>query len=286
MNELLKGAYDLHVHAAPDVVERVSNDLEIAKSVVAHGMKGYATKAHYFNTVGRAALVNAMVPGCNAIGGVVLNNAVGGINPYAVEMAARAGTKIVWFPTMDAQNMWDFLKKPNTTLPSGCAYDDDSTVKGITILNDGKLIDSVYDVLDLIAQYDLVLATGHISKYESLALLKEAQRRGVKKMIATHSEFPATFATTDEQKGFIECGAVIEHTYLTIINKQFTIEQLKNDIRAVGAENVILSTDLGQDVNPMPPEGFGDYLNALLASGITREEIETMVVKNPTALVE
>jgi len=286
MNELLKGAYDLHLHAAPDVVKRVSNDLEIARAVVASGMKGYATKAHYFNTVGRAALIRDMVPGCNAIGGLVLNNAVGGLNPTAVEMAARAGTKIIWFPTMDAQNMWDFVASSNSSLPSGCANTDASDVKGITILRDGKLVESVYDILDIIVKYDLVLATGHISKYESLQLLKEAQKRGVKKMIATHSEFPATFATIEEQKEFIKCGAKVEHTYLTIINKQFTIATLKEHIRGVGAENVILSTDLGQYGNPMPPVGFGDYLNSVFASGITEKEIEKMVVKNTAELVE
>lgn len=286
MNELIKNAYDLHVHSAPDVVKRKSDDLEIARDVVASGMKGYVIKSHYFNTAGRAALIKAMVPGCNAIGALVLNNSVGGLNPNAVEMAARAGTKIIWFPTMDAQNMWDFLSKSKAAVPFGSATSDPTKVKGISILKDGTLVPEVYEILDLIAKYDLILATGHISKQESLILLQEAKKRHINRIIVTHVDFPATFTTIEEQKEFIKYGAILEHTYVNIINKDFDMDSLKAHIRGVGAENIILSTDLGQYMNPSPVEGFGSYLESVLLTGISEKEIERMVVKNTSALVE
>lgn len=283
---LLKGAYDLHIHSAPDVVKRKATDVEIARKVVEAGMKGYVIKSHYFNTAGRAAIIREMFPECNAVGAVVLNNSVGGLNPNTVEMAAKAGTKIVWFPTMDAQNMWDFLAESKAPVPFGAASSNPSEVKGIRVLVDGKLAEPVYDILDIICQNDMVLATGHISKHESLALFKEAQRRGIKKMIATHAEFPATYAKIEEQKEYIRCGAVIEHNYLTIINQEFTIERLKEHIKGVGAEHVILSSDLGQYMNPHPTEGFETFLKNVIASGISEEDVRRMTVKNTADLVE
>ena len=57
MIEILKGAYDLHVHSAPDVVKRRFSDIELAHRFVAAGMKGYAIKSHQSSTAGRAALI-------------------------------------------------------------------------------------------------------------------------------------------------------------------------------------------------------------------------------------
>ena len=37
-------------------------------------------------------------------GAIALNRAVGGINPLAVEIAAREGARTVWMPTVDAVN--------------------------------------------------------------------------------------------------------------------------------------------------------------------------------------
>ena len=36
--ELIKGAYDLHVHSAPDVLPRKMNDIEMAKRIPESGM--------------------------------------------------------------------------------------------------------------------------------------------------------------------------------------------------------------------------------------------------------
>jgi hypothetical protein len=286
MRSLLEGAYDLHIHSAPDVVKRRSTDVQIAKRVIEKKMKGYVVKSHYFNTAGRASLIREMFPECHAVGAVVLNNSVGGLNPAAVEMAAATGTKIVWFPTMDAQNMWDFLVRTGAPVPFGSAHKDPSKVTGISILKGSQLVDPVLKILDLIKKHDMVLATGHISIKESLALLGEARQRGLSKLIATHVEFPPTLADIDTQKEYVKCGAKVEHNYLTIINKDYTFADLKEQIRAVGAENVILSSDLGQIVNPEPADGFEVMIKSLLKEGISKAEIHAMIVSNPAALVE
>ena len=100
--ELIKGAYDLHVHSAPDVLPRKMDDIEMAGRIRESGMAGYAIKSHYFCTSERAELINKLYPDCDAVGTITLNSSTGGINPTAVEMAARSGAKLVWFPTCDS----------------------------------------------------------------------------------------------------------------------------------------------------------------------------------------
>lgn len=98
VKELLKGGYDLHVHSAPDCLPRKMDDIDMAERITASTLSGYAIKNHWTSTAGRAKLINRLYPGCDAIGTITLNSAVGGLNPTAVEMAARGGVKLVWFP--------------------------------------------------------------------------------------------------------------------------------------------------------------------------------------------
>ena len=104
VKELLKGGYDLHVHSAPDCLPRKMDDIDMAERITASTLSGYAIKNHWTSTAGRAKLINRLYPGCDAIGTITLNSAVGGLNPTAVEMAARGGVKLVWFPTCDNEH--------------------------------------------------------------------------------------------------------------------------------------------------------------------------------------
>src|SRR5260370_4265589 len=102
--EALKGAYDLQVHVAPDVIGRRIDDIDLAKEFLARGLRGFVLKSHYIPTAERAKVVTKAVPGIAAYGAITLNHAVGGLNPIAVEIAGRSGTKIVWMATVDAAN--------------------------------------------------------------------------------------------------------------------------------------------------------------------------------------
>jgi hypothetical protein len=102
------------VHTGPDVFQRKIDDMDLAERVQKLGMKGFGIKSHYFCTE-RARLVNKIYPDVHAVGAITLNYSVGGMNPLAVELAARDGAKIVWIPTFDALNEREFfLKKPKT----------------------------------------------------------------------------------------------------------------------------------------------------------------------------
>lgn len=292
MKDLIRGAYDLHVHSAPDVLPRKMDDLEMAQRIVDSGMAGYAIKSHYFCTAERAELVNKLFPGCKAIGTVTLNSSIGGINPTAVEMAARAGAKLVWFPTCDSEHELAhvFSGDPNKKLPYWAQIivqlkEDGIKTPTISLIRDGKLIDAAYEVLDVIAKKDIILATAHVSHEEAFALVKAAKERGVKRIVITHVDFPTTFYSIDEQKELAKYGAYMEHCYTTWATGKIDFDTTVAQIKALGAERVILGTDLGQKTAPYPDEGLAEFAGKLYGAGVSEKDIRRMVADNPAALI-
>lgn len=290
--ELLKGAYDLHVHTGPDVMARKLDDLEMGERIQKSGMKGYVIKSHYFCTADRAKLINAIYPGINAVGAISLNNAVGGLNWAAVEMAARAGAKLVWMPTVDASNEQEHFKihKPEK-MPYWAKLQMEMVAQGktqssISLLDNGQLKASVLQILDIIAYYNLILATGHIGKQEVFALVKAAKDRKVKKIIVTHPDFPSTTISKEEQKELSQMGAYMEHCFTTPETGKTTWEAAYEEIKYVGADKCIISTDLGQPQGMYPDEGLQLFATNLVQNGFSAEEIRKMFVTNPTYLVE
>lgn len=292
MKDLVKGAYDLHIHSAPDILPRLMDDIEMAQRIIACDMAGYVIKSHYFCTAERAALINTLFPQCHAVGAITLNSSVGGINPAAVEMAARAGAKMVWFPTSDSRHEQDhvFNGGPGTKMPYWAQIVIQLKEEGISnpvidILENGRLIDAVYEVIDIIAKKDIILATSHISHKEAFALVKAAHERGVKKIIITHVDFPTTFYTVDEQLELAKYGAIMEHCYTTWATGKVQLETALEQIRSLGADRVIISTDLGQKNALYPDEGLAAYAGKLCEHGFAAADIHKMVADNPAALI-
>ena len=291
--EIIKGAYDLHVHSAPDVLPRKMDDIDMADRIKNSGMAGYAIKSHFFCTSERAQLMNKLYPECDFIGTVSLNSYIGGINPAAMEMCARSGVKLVWFPTCDASNemAYVFDGNPNKKLPYWAQIkiemrENKREAPNISLLDsDGRLIPSVYDVLDIIARYNIILATGHVSHEEAFLLVKEAHARGVKNIVITHVDFPSTYYTVEEQKELVKYGAYMEHCYTTWATGKVDFEISAKMIREIGPEHCILGTDLGQKAGVYPDEGMAEWARRLLECGFTADEIRTMMVKNPRILL-
>ena len=294
MKHLIQGAYDLHIHSAPDLLPRKMNDMEMAKRGAEAGMAGFAIKSHFFCTSERAELVNLQgIGSCRAIGAITLNRAVGGINPVAVEMAGRSGAKIVWFPTCDALNerAHVFDGNPNKKLPYWAQILIQMQEAGIapepiSILKDnGRLTDEAIGVIDVIAKHNMILATGHISHEECFELVKVAAERKVERIIVTHVDFPATFYTVEEQKQLAAYGAYMEHCYTTWQTGKVDLAVSIEQIKAMGADRVILATDLGQATGKYPDEGLLEYATELVKAGMSEDDVRKMIVNNPTTLL-
>ena len=250
-------------------------------------------KSHYFPTVERAQVVRAAVPGIRAFGSVSLNHSVGGINPTLVHVAGKAGARVVWMPTVDAENERS-AREPasNGPAPFWAEVQRELLARGvapepITILDaTGRLKRQVVSCLELIAEYDMVLATGHLSGAEISVLVEEAVRLGVRRILVTHALFPAESLSVEEQRRLAAMGAFIEHCYTTFYTGKAPWELLYESIRAVGPERSVISTNLGQKVNPPIAEGFADFAQRLLDAGFSPDEVRTMAVTNPRWLVD
>ena len=99
VNEIVRGSFDLHVHAAPDTQERRMNALETARAAYEGELGGFVLKSHDYPTTPLADALDQMYPGLHVFGSITLNQSIGGINPDAVQVSADLGAKIVWMPT-------------------------------------------------------------------------------------------------------------------------------------------------------------------------------------------
>jgi hypothetical protein len=268
------------------------DDLEMARRVIAAGMKGYALKSHYFCTSERAQIVRTLYPACNAIGTITLNSSVGGINPMAVEMAGRSGARIVWFPTVDSEHEQAHLaSSPAGKLPYWAKIQQQMKAEGvvsptINILDKGKLKREAVDVLDVIARFRMILATSHLSKAETFALVKAARERKVERVVITHVDFPSTFYSVEEQRELVGLGAFVEHCYTTPASGKVIWDVVIGQIREIGPERVVLSTDLGQAAGVFPDEGLDLFARKLLENGFSEADVRTMMARNPASLIE
>ena len=291
-NEVLKGAYDLHVHTAPDVMDRSIDDIDLAKLMKSKGMGGFVIKSHHSTSYGRATLVRKMVPGVNVFGGIALNNPMGGLNPQAVDTAGRMGAKIIWMPTVDADNeKGKFLDTSNKKLPYWANIQRELYNKGmlrdpISVKDEnGKIKNEVDEIIELIVDYNMILATGHLSPKDSIDVIKRAHDKGLKKIIVTHPEFPTTMFTMEQQKDLLKYDVYFERCYTTPATGKVEWDYVLNEVKTTGAKNNILSTDLGQPAALLPPDGYKKFVEFFVENGMSADEIIQMTSKNQEKLL-
>ena len=267
----LRGVIDLHVHSDPDSVPRSIDAVDLARRAKSRGMRALVLKSHWEPTASLAFLVRKAVPGIEIFGGIDLNRSVGGINPTAVErMASIKGGwgRVVWMPTFDAENQVRYSKEDRPFV---------SVAKG------GELLPEVKEVIGIIAKRRLTLETGHSSPAECLALIREARRQGVERIVVTHAMFAPVGMSIPEMQAAAKEGAYLEFVYGALIGagKAFEIGDYAKAIRAVGARSCILSSDLGQAGNPLHPDGLAAFFQALRGAGISQADIDLMSKTNP-----
>ena len=285
---LVHGAVDYHVHIAPDFVARRITDVELAHRCLETGQAGFGLKSHYSSTAERAQVVAAAVPGVVVLGTITLNRSVGGLNPLAVEVAARQGARVVWFPTVSAVNEQHEVLRAGVheNVPVWVAFELSLREAGLTcepvpVLDDrGALLPEAHDVLDVIARNGLVLCTGHLGRNEIFELVDAAEERGIRDIVVTHPEFPSQSISPDDQVELASMGALMERAFTTPHTGKVSWERIFDATRAVGPQRTVWATDLGQNANPPVEDGLALMADAFLAAGFTDEEIRTMAVTN------
>jgi hypothetical protein len=285
--ELLQGAFDTHIHVAPDVVARKIDDISLARRLEELGMAGFVLKSHYGSTAERASVVCAAVPRMEIRGAISLNRAVGGMNPLAVEIAAREGARTVWFPTVDSVNeSHEREAPPGAKVPVWVKLQLELREQGIEVEPvpvvdpSGSLLPRAREVLEMIARHQMVLATGHLGRDEIFAVVDAGLAAGVQNIVITHPEFPSQGLSVEDQCALAERGALLERCFTTPHTGKVSWERWLENIRASGPEHSVLSTDLGQVFNPPVEDGMALMVDRLLAAGFDDEEVQTMAVVN------
>jgi Family of unknown function (DUF6282) len=290
--DLVRGAYDMHVHIAPDTVERRIDDVGLARRCRELGLAGFQLKSHYTSTAERASVVRGVVPEVEVFGAVTLNRAVGGMNPLAVEIAAREGARTVWLPTVDSLNemtgaheLAPGAKPPVWMRLQQELRDQGVEIEPVRVVDDaGVLLPETHAVLDSVARHGMVLATGHLSRDEIFAVVDAAVEAGIATIVITHPEFPAQDIGIEDQVELATKGALLERCFTTPHTGKVTWERMFEAIHAAGPEHSVLSTDLGQVFNPPVEDGLPLMADRLLDAGFDEEDIRTMAVTNTRRL--
>ena len=267
----LTGVIDMHVHAGPDSRPRAMNDWEAVRMAEAAGLRAVLLKNHFTMTPDRAALAAQLVPNLLVFGGVALNRSVGGINPEAVrQMAAFSGQrgKVVWLPTFDSEF---FVTRAGTSGPF------------VPVLEDGRPVAGLIEVFSVVAENDLVLAMGHSSPEEVLALIPFAREQGVENILVTHVF--GQDATRSQIRQMAAVGAIMEMDWLAAYTNPPLLDDYVEVIQSVGAESFIISSDFGQEGNPDHATGMRDFIIALRSREINQEQIDIMAKYNPAKLL-
>lgn len=274
------GAVDLHVHAAPSHFDRKHDAIELAEVMAEAGMGGVVIKSHFGNTHKAAGLADARVDGIDVYSATVLNSFVGGFNPTAVEAALATGARIVWLPTFSAENFG----------PEVIGREFPFSNQSLTALNEeGVLKPEVRAVLETLADADrdVTLGNGHLGREESFAVLDAMEEMGLDvPYLVTHADFEFMNLSFEDQVAFAERGAVLEKCYLTHEMGDVTIEELVESIDVIGADQCVLSTDHGQADNASPPDAYAEFVDALLAAGVSESEIEQLAVETPRRVLD
>ncbi len=280
----LVGLIDFHVHSGPDSFTRSTTDFEIARIARSRKMGALVLKNHFTMTADRAVLAER-VTGQRCYGGIVLNRAVGGLNPEAIRrMVTFTGNraKVVWLPTFDADNHVRRFKENRPSVP---------------VIRNGKPVTALAEIFSLCAKHDLVLETGHSSAAECLLLLAAARQAGVRKLVVTHAMADPIRMTIAQMKQAAKLGAKIECVWMTNLAgpsshlvsmrhwKKVSTSDYAKAMKAVGTDHFILSSDLGQYLNPIPTDGMKRFVLELAAEGFSQKDILKMGRDTPAALL-
>lgn len=292
------GASDLHVHCGPEGIPRRFDAVQLADHVAASRLSSLVLKSHFTSTSDWAQIAHR-ITGVRLGGSVTLNHHVGGINPMAVRAALGPADergrflKVVWLPTVHAAAHLAARQK------EGEEYDVPPEWAGGVLPAIARPIDSVppisllsnevqrplEEILGLIAEHRLVLATGHVGRDEVFYVVERARAAGVDRIVATHVLYDPPMLGLADMQALAARGVYIELTYVMVEMGVVSVPDVATVLEKVGAARVVLTTDLGQVNRPSPADGLAQFGRLLLQHGVPRADVDVAMKRNPSALL-
>jgi hypothetical protein len=280
IEDIMHGAIDMHVHFGPDMppapdirVARRLDGLGIARQAREAGMRAIVMKSHHWPTGALTQTIQPLIPEVALFGTVVLNYSIGGLNPFAIEVAANIGCKVVFPPTWNSAYHVARHVSPSL-VPVGLRGRP-----GLAVLDEnGRLLPEMQEILDIVKAKDMVIATGHLSPREHLVLVEEAHRRRIERIVVSHVREEITL---EERKRMADQGAVIELIYRPKMDPVAIIRSAQ----AIGVERCAMTVDGGQAFNPFAAEAYRVFVGQLLYHGMSPEEVKTMAQRAPARVL-
>lgn len=270
--------FDSHVHAGPDVLDRIGDDTDVAATFARAEFSGFVLKAHYESTVGRARAASRS-SGQTVYGGIALNQHCGGVNPAAVAAALAAGGRVIWMPTADAHT------QHAAGLPRLCLDEPRLGPRTYAIPPvDTRATDATETVLALIADHDAVLATGHLGSEECRWLSDRARSYGIHRVLFTHPSHTVPGLSPAAIRELVERGGYAEITTYQLLHQPGCTPAMLARVAEAAGDRLVLSSDAGQPDSPSPPEALLHLIDTLAREGLDRTWLEAAASTVPASL--
>jgi len=271
---VITGIVDFHVHSAPSLAPRHTHDPDTAIAAHDAGVGTLVLKAHEGSTAERAILL-----GDGAIGGVVLNSPVGGANPDAVMVTARLGGRVVWMPTISSLVHKAAHESPELTAHKGISFRAVPVVDG-----DGRVLPDWFDVFAEVAAADLILASGHLSLDETVAVFSAARSQGVRRFLVNHPMMNFLGWRDEHAESLAQLDARIEVGVLADILTEpgRGTEHLAN---CYPHELLVFGSDLGHAHYPTVQEGLAEWTQRLVPV-LGEDALADVMTRNGKELLE
>lgn len=296
-----KRVIDMHVHIGPEFLRRKYSAVSLAEEARREGF-GVVMKNHFQPTTGQVSQLRRADDEIPLVGSVALNFNCGGLDDHGVR-AGLSGWKrdvtaadpdrdrfVVWMPTMcceahlrcydrrDISTAWGVKAEYTRFYAEGTGYTLDR--------HDAGKMAALDRALELIKQHDLILATGHLDRQETLMLVERAHAMGIRRIIMTHPLFQATELDPETMaRMWTKHGAYSELCFSNLYMDHLTYEQYLSVIEAVGPQGVLLSSDVGQVFSPPVGDALREFFDEFRKRGVTEDGIVQMSVLNPNRLL-
>lgn len=283
VDELLKGAVDLHQHPGPSPLPRRLTIMEAVEDASLAGFRALVVKSHHDNT---ATMIDVLKTaglndfGVQVFGGVALNWYTGNVSPFVVENALYGGAKLIWLPTISSRAHMAKDHPPGSTFANPVLKE--GAANRVTD-DDGKPTQDVRTIFELIASYDAILNFGHLSADEIDAVLPAAVEAGVTRMIVSHPPL-LEGGSPERAAAWAAKGAKIEHVAGTL--RRMEVADLDRYVEATGIESTYLASDYGQRANPLPVTGFRMTARRLLDAGWPEERVRRFIAGTASELID
>lgn len=250
---------DMHVHCGPEPIPR-KYDVFGYERLAELSDCGMVLKSHFTPTWVWTELVDSD----KLISSITLNWFVGGINARAVELAARQGARVVWFPTIHSTA---HLETMGYDIPPEWVGTDrfstpSTEIQPIRLRDFERETD---EIISIAVENKLVLATAHLSAKDVKWLVPRAIKEDAR-MVVTHPLYKPISLSITDQRELAKLGAKMEYCFAQTTIDKLPMSLLIDAIKKVGPENCIASSDLGQPFSIDPPTGLAKLLDAVKKS--------------------